>query len=342
MINNKILILKNDRAGDLFTSLKLISSLSTDSNNIKIYLSDLNIGFSFFFKNFKIKKVDFNINFIDKILIIFDILTNKYDDVYILTPKSFYFILPFLFRNIRFHAVVYDSNNKYRPSLFLRKFLFNYKIIFRNKINKKSYRDTQIELLDSNVKIDHKFTNLNIPLISKELRSLLPDNFLLFQFRYKFFEKLGWGFNEFNILMNNILTKYNTVLFTSDFELNNKTITYNDYFERNYSIIDTNSFKCSYNQNNKKIFFLKNINAYNLFLIINESNFNLAKEGIFSHISFFHNKKCHNLFNFTIKSNYDCLHEKISYSEWCKGMNFNFSFLNSDIYKASRKILKNI
>ena len=45
---NKILVLKNDRAGDLMTSLKLISSLNYN-NKLKIYLSELNIGFSFFF-----------------------------------------------------------------------------------------------------------------------------------------------------------------------------------------------------------------------------------------------------------------------------------------------------
>ena len=44
---SKILILKNDRAGDLFTSLKLISSLIRDSDNLKIYLSELNFSFSF-------------------------------------------------------------------------------------------------------------------------------------------------------------------------------------------------------------------------------------------------------------------------------------------------------
>ena len=47
---SKILILKNDRAGDLFTSLKLISSLIRDYKDVNIYLIELNIAFSFFFK----------------------------------------------------------------------------------------------------------------------------------------------------------------------------------------------------------------------------------------------------------------------------------------------------
>ena len=39
---SKILILKNDRAGDLFTSLNLISTLLRDAKHADIYLSELN------------------------------------------------------------------------------------------------------------------------------------------------------------------------------------------------------------------------------------------------------------------------------------------------------------
>ena len=59
---SKILILKNDRAGDLMTSLKLISSLNIRNNNIKIYLSELNSGFSFFFKNIDVSNVKYNLS----------------------------------------------------------------------------------------------------------------------------------------------------------------------------------------------------------------------------------------------------------------------------------------
>ena len=68
------------------------------------------------------------------------------------------------------------------------------------------------------------------------------------------------------------------------------------------------------------------------------SSISIAKEGIVSHISFHHKVKCHNLFNFKLKNRDDVVHQKISYSEWCKGMKFGFSFLNKDIYKAIKKI----
>ena len=121
-----VLILKNDRAGDLFTSLSLISTLIRDKKNIKIYLSELNSEFSFFFKNIQTKRTNFNLNFFNKLDIFFDILFNNYKKIYILSPKSFYFFLPMIFRNIKFYAIVYDGKKRDRPSKFLRKFLHKY------------------------------------------------------------------------------------------------------------------------------------------------------------------------------------------------------------------------
>ena len=85
----KILILKNDRAGDLFTSFKLISSLKIKSDNIKIYFSELNYNFSFLFKKIEKKKINFNLTIIDKLKILIDIFINNYNEIYILSPKSF-------------------------------------------------------------------------------------------------------------------------------------------------------------------------------------------------------------------------------------------------------------
>ena len=342
MLENKILILKNDRAGDFFTSLKLISSLNNNSNKIRIYLSELNYGFSFLLPKMEIKKINLNLTFVIKIKIFLDILQNKYEKIYILTPKNFYFFLPFIFRNIKFYAIVYDGKKNFRPSYFLRKYLYKYKIIYRNKINNKNYQKLQLDLLDKNQFVDSNYDNLSIPSIDEKLKKLLPEKFIFFQFRHLFFQKLGWGTEEFRYLIQQISTKFDFILFSSDIETNPNSIKFNNYFTKYYSIIDTSNFVKINNYHNKNIFYLENINAKNLFFVIKEAKINLAKEGIVSHISYFHNKKCHNLFNFKILSKSDFTHEKISYSEWCRGMNFNFSFLNDDIKKAARKILKNI
>ena len=341
-MSDKILILKNDRAGDLFTSLTLISSLIHKYENIKIYLSELNSGFSFFFKGIKINKVNFNLSLNDKFSIFYDILVNDYKKIYILTPKSFYFILPFIFRNIKFYAIVYDGFDKSRPSNYLRKYLFKYKIIYRNKINQKSYRQLQNDLLDDDIVLDTNHNALFVPKITKSLKDLLPNKYILFQFRYLFFEQLGWGIDEFDYLISQLTKKHKYILFSSDIENNKKTNNYNEYFIKHYSVIDFTFQTKNQNLKNPNIYYLKNINSENLFYVLNGSIMNLGKEGLYSHVSFFLKKKCHNLFNFKILKKDDIIHEKISYSEWCKDMNFGFSFLNSDIKKATRKIIKNI
>ena len=341
-MSDKILILKNDRAGDLFTSLTLISSLIHRYKNIKIYLSELNSGFSFFFKGKKINKVNFNLSLSDKFSIFYDILVNDYKKIYILTPKSFYFILPFIFRNIKFYAIVYDGFDRSRPSNYLRNYLFKYKVIYRNKINKKSYRQLQNDLLDDDIDLDTQHNALFVPKITKSLKNLLPNKYILFQFRYLFFEQLGWGIDEFDYLISQLSKKYKYILFSSDIENNNKIKKYNEYFINHYSVIDLTIQTKNQNLKNPNIYYLKNINSENLFYVLNESTMNLGKEGLYSHISFFLKKKCHNLFNFKILKKEDIIHEKISYSEWCKDMQFGFSFLNSDIKKATRKIIRNI
>lgn len=341
-MNKNILILKNDRGGDLFTSIKLISSLIASNVKITLYLSELNCGFSFFFKKSSVKKTNYNLNVFNKINIFFDILFSNYSKVYILTPKTFYFYLPLIFRKTRFYAIVYDSNKRNRPSKFLRKFLHKYRVIYRNKINNKSYRDLQLDLLDKEDDIDHNHNSLFLPTIDLQLKNLIPKRFFLFQFRYLFFNQLGWDLDEFNYLISEIHKKYEFILFSSDLETNERSQYFNNYFKKNYSIIDTKNYLKIINENNKKTFYLDSINSLNLYFLLKNSEMNLAKEGLFGHISFFHNKNCHNLFNFKLNSKNDILHQKISYSEWCKNMNFSFSFLNGDVKKACRKILRNI
>lgn len=335
---SKILVLKNDRAGDLFTSLGLISTLIRDSKNIKIYLSELNYSFNYFFKKIETKKINFNLNLKDQIKILIDIFKNKYNKVYILTPKSFYFFLPLIFRNIKFYAIVYDGIKRKRPNNFLRKFLYKFEVVKRNEINNFSYRELQGKLLDDRIKLDYNFSSLFIPSINHNFFNLIPEKYIFFQFRYKFFEELNWSTNEIKIFIKFLKKKYENVLFCSDVENNKKTNFYSSFFENNYCIIDLNNNYKSNNTDNNGVYYLKNLSSLDMFFIVKKSIISIGKEGIVSHISFFHNKKCHNLFNFKIKNQDDVNHQKISYSEWCKGMNFSFSFLNEDVNKAIKKI----
>ena len=332
-----VLILKNDRAGDLFTSLSLISTLIRDKKNIKIYLSELNSEFSFFFKNIQTKRTNFNLNFFNKLVIFFDILFNNYKKIYILSPKSFYFFLPMIFRNIKFYAIVYDGKKRDRPSKFLRKFLYKYKVVSRIKINKYSYKQLQEQILDESIIIDNNYSNLNIPKIKPIIKELLPKNYIFFQFRYKFFKDLNWSNDNIIFFLKFLKNSTGSVVFCSDIENNKISNKYKKFFLDNFSYIDLNNNIIENKKNLTDIFYLKDLSGLDMFHIAKNSNMNIAKEGILSHISFFHKKKCHNLYNFKIINRDDIKHQKIGYSEWCKGMKNSFSFLNSDFTKTIRK-----
>ena len=62
-LKKKILILKNDRGGDLLNSLKCISSLIWSENSVTIILSQLNFSFSFLLKKANIIKTNYSLNF---------------------------------------------------------------------------------------------------------------------------------------------------------------------------------------------------------------------------------------------------------------------------------------
>ena len=339
---SKILILKNDRAGDLFTSLKLISSLLRDAKHARIYLSEMNISFSFFFKKHEIKKIGYDLNFLEKVKVFFDIFSNRYEKIYILSPKSFFFILPFLFRKIKFYGIVYDGKKRKRPDNFLRKYLYKYKIVSRKNINTNSYRQLQEHLIDDNYDLDINYINLEIPCINPNINKLIPNNYIFFQFRYKFFDELDWTKENIFSFLKFLKSKYENVLFCSDIEDNKKSNEYKDIFLNHYSCIDINNNTKLKVHNCNKIFYLKDLNGVDMFHIIKNSSMCLAKEGIVSHICFFHNVKCHNLFNFKIETTDDIKHQKISYSEWCKGMNFSFSLLNKDFSKTINKLKNHI
>ena len=100
----KIIILKNDRTGDLFVSLKAINKIINKHLEQKkiIFLSNVNHKFSFLFPKIEKKILSMNLSLFEKIKIFFYFLFNEVETAYILTPKNFYYYLPFIFRNTKF------------------------------------------------------------------------------------------------------------------------------------------------------------------------------------------------------------------------------------------------
>jgi hypothetical protein len=331
----KILILKNDRGGDLFSSLKTISTLRNEYKDITIFLSEFNYGFKFLFNKFKTKKINYNLSIFNKIYIIIFLLRSNFHEIYILSPKNFYFYLPLVFRKIDFYAVTVMGNKRNRPPLYLRKFLKKYVEISNSKIKSElPTRKLQLKLINNNIKIDHNYNNLSIPTINGEQKSVIPNKFIYFQFKKIFFEDFGWGLNEFLKIINLLLLNHENVLFSSDVEEND----YNKYFYNNFSIIDLDNNKIT-KRNNKKIYFLNKINSKNLFLIINAANISVTTHGLITHMRYFFNKKSINLFNYQI-SNFNYPSAKISFSIWYANMKINFLFLKKDINKSLIKINK--
>ena len=165
-MKNKVLIFKNDRTGDLFVSLKAINRIINKHNNqdVFIFLSNINHKFSFLFPKLKNKIISMNLNIFEKIKIFFYILFNKVDTIYILTPKNFYYYLPFFFRNIKFYAITIKSL-KSRPSSFLIKYLFKYVVLNRINIKKRqsSYliQENLVEFTSDKNNLNKEFKILN-------------------------------------------------------------------------------------------------------------------------------------------------------------------------------------
>ena len=296
--NKKIVIFKNDRGGDLFISLKIISSLKNEYKNVIIYLSELNFGFRFLFNQFKIKKINYNLTILDKINIFFFLIKSNIDEVYILTPKNFYFYLPLIFRKIKFYAVTINGNKRSRPPKFMKKFLKNYVEISRKDIkNKKPSRDLQLDLLDENIEIDHHYKNLSVPNINENQKKIIPSKFIYLQFKKSFFEDFGWNISEFLKIIDLLLSKYENVLFSSDIEENK----YNKYFYNNFSNIDLISNKVNI-YNDRKVYFLNEINSKELFLIIEAADKCIAPHGLITNICYFLNKESVNLFNYQVSN----------------------------------------
>ena len=183
-MNNKIIIFKNDAVGDLVQSLSAINNVIINNNDKKIliYLSERSKNFSFLIKknkNIEFKIVKYDLTFFEKIRIILFILNNDISKIYILTPKSFYFLLPLLFKNIKFYGLCIDGPNKYkRPNLFLRRYLFKYVVNARDAIFKRNSTTKIQNELTSDTDINNNFKFSTDIGKSNFLKINLPNNYI--------------------------------------------------------------------------------------------------------------------------------------------------------------------
>ena len=94
------IIFKNDAVGDLTQSLPAINNIIKNNINTKIiiYLSERSSNFLFLInnnshENIEFRKINYDLNIFEKFKLFFHILFNKISQIFILTPKKFYFYL---------------------------------------------------------------------------------------------------------------------------------------------------------------------------------------------------------------------------------------------------------
>lgn len=334
-MKNKILILKNDRTGDLFVSLKTINRILNKHSNdeIEIILSPVNYKFNFLFKNIKFNIFNMKLNFFEKLRLTYYIFNNNFDIIYILSPKNFFYYLPIIFRKIKFFGITIKSKTN-RPNNFLKKYLYKYveldRINIKKRLSSYNIQENLIELnevkdcLNLNSKLTHNFS--------------YPDKFCVFHYKHSLFsDLLNWSLNDICNLIDFLHNKCGNILFSS--EINNKNL--NNFFSERFNTFDFDTKK-EYYINKKSIIFLKNIDGYDLFDLINKSTKVISPEGIMTHISYFLKKDVLALIHFKLKNKQDFINQIISCKEWFPPDNYKFSVLKKDFKSTLKKLEKRI
>ena len=330
----KVLILKNDRVGDYFTSIESINLILNKhkDKDTEIFLSKINYKFNFIFKNLKSKIFNYNLNFLEKFQIFFYLFFNDISDIYILAPKNFYYYLPIFFRKIKFHAICIESE-KSRPSNYLKNFLYSKEILYRN--NKSKILSVYIVLRNLiNYKTEYKdFKSLNF---DKFNFFEFPKNATYFHYKHNLFdEKLNWSNLQIKNFIYFLAKRRNHIVFSS--ELNNDEKNY--FFYKNFNSYDFNTKK--YNKlNNDNVLFLKNIEGKNLVNAVYLCNEVIAPESGITHIGSFLNKKTLALMNFNFKHKAEIFRQIIACKEWAPLSNFKFTILKKDYSKSINKLSK--
>ena len=102
MKKERIIIFKNDATGDLIHSREAIYNISISNPNkeIVLFLSINSKNFSFLFnnKNITIKTISNKLTIFERFFLFFYILKNNINEIFILTPKNFFFFFPFFLK----------------------------------------------------------------------------------------------------------------------------------------------------------------------------------------------------------------------------------------------------
>ena len=338
--DEKIIVFKNDAVGDLTQSLKAIKNIANTHKDkiIEIYLSERSEKFNFLINdgNVKFKRLNYDLNIFEKINLIFYLLKNKISNIYILTPKNFYFYLPFLFRNIKFFGLCINGPNNYkRPSLFFRKLLFKYVVNDREAIYKREHTTKlQSDLTyseSSNINND-----IQIKLkISEFLKKNLPTNYAYFHLKKDIIDKLKWSIEDLNKLFNFLLENYEYVVFTRDIEIDNK----NDLLKEKFKRINFENNKIFNKNLSTKIILYDNIKGEDLYETILNSSKVIAFHGMMTNLASVNKKKVIDMWFCDIKNHNDYKNYRNAFYEFKPKYNgYNFIIPSKQMDKTIKEL----
>ena len=329
----KILILKNDRVGDLFNSLDGINSIISDHPDyeVEIILSNISKDLDFLFnlKNVRVTFLPYRLSILNKFSFLLKILINSYDKIFILSPKNIYFYAP-LFCKSKFYAITIKNLNKSRPTQFLKNKLYKY--LENNREKKKineSINSLIFKLCSNNSFSSYKNILNNKPKgsIFFNKNSNLFKNFIHFHYKNNIFLNNGWDINKFFSLMDELSKEHNIIL-TSDFGRFN----YHKRFLSNFSYLDFSSSINKININNK-IHYLHNIGTSDLFKLVSMSNSVISPHGAMTVMASYLNKKVIDIFDQNVTIN--------AFREYRpKNEKYNFLIIKPDYNKILFKINK--
>ncbi len=329
----KILILKNDRVGDLFNSLDGINSIISDHSDyeVEIVLSNISKDLNFLFnlKNVRVSFLPYRLSMLNKFSFFQKILINSYDKIFILSPKNIYFYAP-LFCKSKFYAITIKNSNKSRPTKFLKNKLYKY--LENNRDEKKineSINSLIFKLCSNNSFSSYKNILNNNPkgsvLFNKNLN--LFKNFIHVHYKNYIFINNGWDINKFFSLLNELSKEHNIIL-TSDFG----RFDYHKHFLSNFSYLDFSNSISEINLKNK-IHYLHNIGTSDLFKLVSMSNSVISPHGAMTVMASYLDKKVIDIFDQNITIN--------AFREYKpKNKKYNFLIIKSDYNKILFKINK--
>ena len=94
--------------------------------------------------------------------------------------------------------------------------------------------------------------------------------------------------------------------------------------------------------NTKNIFFLKNIDGYDLYDAVRKSSKIISPEGIITHMGYYLNKQILALMHFNLNNRQDFINQIISCKEWFPPKDYQFIVLKKDFNQSIAKLLKRI